>query len=485
MRRYIRFTGLVLLASLFAFSSNTHAKTLEERVTKLEKKVKKNKKSLSKKIDKLANSFSVQGFMSTGIATVDGDGIYSESEITDDLCFHCDSLIGVQMDFAMDEKYGVTTQFLARGGADKFVTGTEWGYFYYKPRNDMQVRLGRMRTPYYANSEFLDIGFAYPWARLPREVYNVPLSTFEGVDYNYQYNKDKFSFNGQVYYGSAVDNNDRFDFKLTDTYGVIATVAYDALSARVGYHKAKTDLVYIGDLAAAADGLGALGISGVGVDDDQVVYTSAALTYDDGSIYAQVEYSSIELDELLAPSNDNYSAIAGYKMGSWMPYVLYTKTEPNSTETADTMLNTVNQTVAQLQPAIDILGSYDPSNPVSVATVQAVLTQLSATDPSLGALAADLANGGNAFAVAQVASGLQSQSATLTTLAGSLYVANVYQQESFGVGLRYDLTTKSSVTFEAQQIGNFGDDLQSKGVFTDYETRDDATIYSVVFNAVF
>lgn len=485
MRRYIRFTGLAMLASLAAFSSNTYAQTLEERVEKLEKKVKKNKKSLNKKIERMADRFSIQGFMTAGLTTLDGDGVYPPEEITDELCFHCDSLVGVQMDFAMGENYGVTTQLLARGGSDEFVTGAEWGYFYYKPRSDMKLRVGRMRTPYYANSEFLDVGFAYTWARLPREVYNVPLSTFEGVDYNYQYNSGKFGFSGQLYLGSAVDSNERYNFKLTEAYGAIANVSYGPMSARLGYHTASTDLFYIGELGKAADALTALGISGVGKADEQVVYTSAALTYDDGSFYAQLEYSSIELEELFVPSNDNYSAIFGYKMGAWKPYVLFTKTEPNSTETGDRIVSQVGETVAALEPAIAALNSYDPSNPISVATVQAVLTGLSANDPSLAALAADLSGGGNAFAVAQVASGLQNQANSLTSLSTGLYRTNVYQQESYGAGLRYDLTPKSSLTFEAQQITGFGDDLASKGIFTDYTTRDDATIYSVVFNAVF
>lgn len=38
----------------------------------------------------------------------------------------------------------------------------------------------RLRTPQYAHSDALDIGYSYPWVRPPVEMYNLPLDNYEG-----------------------------------------------------------------------------------------------------------------------------------------------------------------------------------------------------------------------------------------------------------------------------------------------------------------
>ena len=485
MQRYLWFYSFFLLVLVFTFPGLAYSQTLEERVDKLEKKVKKNKSSLSKKIDKIIDRMSVQGFMTTGLATHSGSGVYDDTEINDELCFHCDSLIGLQFDFAMGDNYGVTTQMLAKGGADRFGLGMEWTYLYYKPSHNLTLRTGRMRTPFYANSEFLDVGFAYPWARLPKEIYNIPLSTFEGVDVNYRTNLGVIDLELQSYTGSAVERTSVFDYGVDKLLGLVAKGSYESLSLRLGYHMAGIDFDLIGESDNLASSLSSIGVQNLEAEDAEVVFTNAALTYDNGSLYAQLEYANLDLNGFLTQSTESYTGIIGYKVSQWMPYLYYTHTESNNVEDYESNIAVVDGAASSLESAIALLNTYDPSDPVSVATVQAVLTSLAATDPTLSELASDLSGGGNEFAVAQVAAGLQSQVNGLRAASAGLFSSNIIQQSSVGIGVKYNLSSKTAITLEAQNFSDFGDDLSSKGFFENYSDRGDVTMYSIVFNAVF
>ena len=478
-------TGLFVIASVLA--SQVQAQTVEERLDRIEEKMKRDKSSLSKKIDRLAEQFTINGFLTAGLATHDGDGVYDDTEINEELCFHCDSLIGLQMNFAMDEKYGVTAQMLGKGGTDKFDVGMEWAYVYYKPQPNLTLRTGRMRTPFYANSEFLDVGFAYPWARLPKEIYNISLSTFEGVDLNYRTAAGPLDVEFQTYFGSAVQLQPTYDYSLDNAAGAVAKFSHGPASVRLGYHIADLDFDLTGSADDLAVALTSIGVENIEADGAKASFTGVALTWDDGSLYAQFEYANLDLDDFLFRATESMTAITGYKIQKWMPYVYWTHAESNNEDDYQQNIDTVNQTTAALSPAVAVLNSYDPTDPVSVATVQAVLTSLATSDPSLADLASDIASsgGGNEFAVAQVAAGLQDTVNGLNAASAGLFAANIIQQTSYGLGVKYDITAKTAVTVEAQRFTDFGDDLSSKGFFKNYSDRDDVTMYSVVFNAVF
>ena len=480
-----RMTGLLVIASVMV--SEVQAQTVEERLDRIEDKMKRDKSSLSKKIDRMAEQFTINGFLTTGLAIHDGDGVYDDTEISDELCFHCDSLLGLQMNFAMADNYGVTVQLLGDGGADQFDVAMEWAYIYYKPIENLTLRTGRMRSPWYANSEFLDVGFAYPWARLPKEVYNLTLSVFEGVDATYRTSAGGMDVELQTYIGSSVESQSSYDYSLDKSMGLVSKFSYGPASVRLGYHISNVDFELQGEQAQLSTAFSSLGIDNVEADNASGTFTGVALTWDDGSLYAQLEYSDLQLDDIVTRAVESYTAITGYKFGQWMPYVYYTHAESNNKDEYQQNIDTVNQATAAIEPAIAVLNAYDPTDPVSVATVQAVLTGLAATDPSLAELASDIgtSGGGNEFAVAQVAAGLQSNVDSLNAASAGVFGASMIQQSSYGVGVKYDLSSKIAVTLEAQRFTDFGDNLSSKGFFTGYSDRDDVTMYSVVFNAVF
>lgn len=47
--------------------------------------------------------------------------------------------------------------------------------------------MGRLRIPFFYYSEFLEVGYAYNWVRLPSDIYNISFSSFDGIDFTQRF----------------------------------------------------------------------------------------------------------------------------------------------------------------------------------------------------------------------------------------------------------------------------------------------------------
>ena len=73
--------------------------------------------------------------------------------------------------------------------------------------------MGRLRVPFFYYSEFLEVGYAYNWVRLPNDVYGIPFSSFDGVDLVQNFSLGSVDGYVQINYGRQ--NNDFILFQET------------------------------------------------------------------------------------------------------------------------------------------------------------------------------------------------------------------------------------------------------------------------------
>ena len=118
-------------------------------------------------------------------ADAPSDGLY-----TDRLSFTPDTIFGMQVMHQFDERLGVTAQIIARG-PDNFEPVFEWAYLTYYFNANWEISVGRKRDPLYLYSQTLDVGYSYHWIRPPTEVYNLALTSSEGVFLRYVGNMGK------------------------------------------------------------------------------------------------------------------------------------------------------------------------------------------------------------------------------------------------------------------------------------------------------
>ncbi|WP_394143833.1 sulfate ABC transporter permease [Vibrio atypicus] len=103
-------------------------------------------------------------------------------EIDDEWCFDCDTTLGVQLDWQMSANFRGAVQVLKRPQDTFSSPEVERAYLEYSYEN-LRFKAGRLRVPLYIMSEYYYVSSAYPWLRLPPEIYsnNLGITHYDGV----------------------------------------------------------------------------------------------------------------------------------------------------------------------------------------------------------------------------------------------------------------------------------------------------------------
>jgi hypothetical protein len=200
----------------------------------------------------LGKDVSISGFATLGYAQTDQPYKY-QRYLSNDGSFLRDSLLGLQLDTKLTDTISVTAQgkFAAANDADNSVDTTlTWAFLSWRPTNNLLFRGGRLRVPLYMNSQNMDIGATFDFARLPAEVYfTSPLNNFDGVSMNKTWDSSigEFTFDGYVgtlepyfriapYNYNGLRDNAYYMPVRTDAYGGALTLQREENIFRIGVH---------------------------------------------------------------------------------------------------------------------------------------------------------------------------------------------------------------------------------------------------------
>ena len=267
------------------------------------------------------------------------NGLAPEGEINTD---SRESNLGIQFSTDISSKMDMTVVMSARGGpSQKYNFETEWAYANYKFNDDVSLRIGKVKGPFYMVSDYKDVGYAYPWASVPDEVYSTnPIRSVNGLDLVFQKTINDVTYLGELYYGSG--NNTAFvlptalnalnavpasggfctaemraaipgdcftattqvSFKTHGMLGFNASVAFDGMSFRLGYFDTKVDAFGQKDLEGSFGGLG------MTIDKNNFVVYAEYIVRDTGP----------GLEAAFPDAKAGYLTL-GYRMGDFLPYV--------------------------------------------------------------------------------------------------------------------------------------------------------------------
>lgn len=99
-----------------------------------------------------------------------------------------DSLLGVQVNAALDPRWSMMAQAVARQGVDRrWTPQLTWGFIKYAPSDAAEFRLGRMAVDIYLDGDSRHVGYIYTTVRPYADVYGrLTLDTFDGADASFQ-----------------------------------------------------------------------------------------------------------------------------------------------------------------------------------------------------------------------------------------------------------------------------------------------------------
>jgi|GEM_PF-1820265 len=267
--------------------------------------------------------------------------IFQKDGSSGDLSFKTDTLIGLQTTLNINEKFSVLIQGIVNNDYnDEVKAKIDWGYLKYDTNENLIFKLGRIRTPYYKNSDNLNVGYSNLMIRESVEVYGqVPFSSYNGVEAIYSNIINKYFYTVQANYGKEEltvpvhSLNQKAKVEIDDLYAINLTFGTTALQARVTYLNA--------DITASSQsldqlfgGLRAYGLTAL-VDEYEFKnkkseYMGFGLFLDYNNIIFSTEYGHRKIPSFFADVH-GYYATMGYSLDKLIPFVTYAKSKMDRT----------------------------------------------------------------------------------------------------------------------------------------------------------
>ncbi len=272
------------------------------------------------------------------------------------------SKFGAQLSYGITDTLGVTVQATAKAQQDEWKANLEWAYLSLQANDRLMLRAGRLRSPVYMYSESLDVGYSYPWLRLPDEVYSqVQVTNYEGVDAVYTMPLSYGSVTFQLAGGQAKNRDyyaydEQFDIDYGKLFGASVSLASnDFGTLRIGYVEAdiKTDIS--GTVDASDLGLSASEpLSLLNLDKEKGKFTSIGYQYDNGTWISSNEWTSRLIENDGMEAIDSFYLMGGRRFGDFLPHVTYAQLDDNGGRQSSWTLG-LNY---QAAPTVVVKGEY-------------------------------------------------------------------------------------------------------------------------------
>ena len=291
-------------------------------------------------------AWSFSGFGTLGVAHSD----YDQADFTSTIikadgagashkwAVNLDSRLGGQLGVKLDKKWSAVVQL---GVEQRFNASyrpqVEWVNLKYQATPDLALRVGRIALPIFLAADYRKIGYAYPWARTPNEVYGgVPISNSDGVDLAYRWQHAGVKHSTQAFYGrTSIYLTDTTGVKARGVSGVTHTAEWGPATVRVS---AFTAVLNLNVVRGMFNGFRQFGPAGIAIADKYDVvdkrFTGYALglNYDPGKWFLMVEGGQKDGRSFIAKSVGMYAS-AGYRTGEFTPYVAYSMAAAKSPTT--------------------------------------------------------------------------------------------------------------------------------------------------------
>lgn len=247
-----------------------------------------------------------------------------------------DTKAGLQLDWQATQKFGLTTQVIAKQFEDgRWTPQVEWAFAKWAVDDVLQVRLGRLRPAVYMLSDYLDVNYSNAWVRPPIEFYSsAPLMRMEGVDLLWTPVTGEWSWLVQPYLGrSDLSMPNQIELEVRDILGLNLSASRGDWTLRAG-HLSTALTVDAPMLSQAFDGLAALCANGMGdpaactqgsalrAKGKRSTFTSVGASWDNGDAFVTAEWGSRSSDSYIADASTGYLS-AGLRRGKWTPYLTY------------------------------------------------------------------------------------------------------------------------------------------------------------------
>ena len=281
-----------------------------------------------------ALDYSLSGFLSLGAGLINEEG-YNIGDIYDKISFDNDTILGGQLITRFNPQYSGTLQVIARGhsldDSNNYQPSIDWVYLTYDLTPEIRIRAGRMATPYYLASEYIEIGITYPWIRPPLEVYDpyaAPFKSFNGIDVVLKTNWKDWFIMTQFLLGQEENSTDIYSTNIHRLTGLNINFSNEYFSFRIAHFRSDVSLnIYFIEEETAP--LRAIPNNPtidklVEIMESQHIphhYSSVGLTWDNDNWFVYSEYNLTGSGIGYSTDGEGFYTTVGYRIGKITPYI--------------------------------------------------------------------------------------------------------------------------------------------------------------------
>ena len=263
--------------------------------------------------------------------------IFQKDGSSGDLSFKTDTLIGLQTSLNINENFSLLLQGIVNNDYnDEVKAKIDWGYLKYDSGENIVVKVGRIITPYYRNSDNLNVGYSNLMIRESVEVYGqVPFSSYNGIEAIYSNIIDKYFYTLHANYGKEEltvpvhSLNQKAKVEIDDLYALNLTFGTTALQARFTYLNADITASSL-SLEQLFGGLRAYGLNELAdkyeFKDKNSEYIGVGLFLDYDNILFSTEYGRRKTHSFFADVHGYYATL-GYSFDKLIPFITYAKSK--------------------------------------------------------------------------------------------------------------------------------------------------------------
>lgn len=231
-----------------------------------------------------------------------------------------ESRVGVRMNANITKSLTGVVQVDAKGTEGSSGASMEWAYLSYTPADDWAVQLGRKRLPIYYYSDFMDVGFAYPWVRPPQDLYGWEINNFNGATLVHNGHFADWNSRASVFYGREDSSSNvlagyfypgmNVDLAWRDILGADLELSRDWFNVRMVYIQSKVDL-------------SSEGVTLINKGTQRIYGISANVDYNNWLIRSEFSYFDRWQD--MGYQSKAGMVSVGYHIGNYTPLVTYSR----------------------------------------------------------------------------------------------------------------------------------------------------------------
>lgn len=273
------------------------------------------------------------GFLTAGFSTHDQEDSTYLSTVTDDIRFDNDSKFGLQITADVADNMQAVAQVLAAGADENFDMDVEWAYLDWRLNDTVSVRGGKVKEPVFLISDYIEVGYAYPWIRPPQEVYrNNPINTINGMEALIQTDVGGMGLTLQPYIGTnseEVPGQAGLTFDASNFFGAAIQLSSRNFTFQLSF--LDTDVSVSGSTGVVDTTTGfPLPFGSAGT----ASLTSVGFSTDINNFVMYTEFvsrdieadSGVPLDSLF-PDQDAFYVTFGYRVGKYLPHITFANSE--------------------------------------------------------------------------------------------------------------------------------------------------------------